>query len=88
MVHVFFGKDFSSSRFGFQGNIQYRTRNGGSDLEQPLERGGVIYRPEGLAGKYTIGLANITSRQFGSSKKTLTEKRAYQEALLPQNVGR
>ena len=84
----FFGKDFSSSRFGFQGDIQYRTWNGGSDLEQLLVRGGVTYRPEGLAGKYTVGLANITSGQFGSSKKTLTENRAYQEALIPQNVGR
>ena len=84
----FFGKDFSSSRFGFQGDIQYRTWNGGSDLEQLLVRGGVTYRPEGLAGKYTFGLANITSGQFGSSKKTLAENRAYQEALIPQNVGR
>ena len=84
----FFGKDFSSNRFGFQGDIQYRTWNGGSDLEQLLLRGGVTYRPEGLAGKYTVGLANITSGQFGSSKKTLTENRAYQEALVPQNVGR
>jgi len=84
----FFGKDFSTSRFGFQGDIQYRTWNGGSDLEQLLVRGGVTYRPEGLAGKYTIGLANITSGQFGSSKKTLTENRAYQGALIPQNVGR
>ena len=84
----FFGKDFSNNRFGFQGDIQYRTWNGGSDLEQLLVRGGVTYRPEGLAGKYTVGLANITSGQFGSSKKTLTENRAYQEALIPQNVGR
>ncbi len=84
----FYGKDFSNSPFGFQGDIQYRTWNGSNDLEQLLVRGGVTYRPEGSAENYTVGLANITSGQFGSSKKTLTENRAYQEVLIPQNLGR
>ena len=83
---VFFNKDLAESRFGFQGDIQYRTWDGGGDLEQLLIRGGLTYRPDTLPGKYTLGLANITSGQFGDSKQTRTEDRTYQEALIPQNV--
>ena len=28
---VFFNKDFTASRFGFQGDVQYRTWNGSGD---------------------------------------------------------
>ena len=83
---VFFSKDLAESRLGFQGDIQYRTWDGGSDLEQLLIRGGLTYRPNTLPGKYTLGLANITSGQFGDSKQTRTENRTYQEALFSQNV--
>ena len=83
---VFFSKDLAESRLGFQGDIQYRTWDGGSDLEQLLIRGGLTYRPHTLPGKYTLGLANITSGQFGDSKQTRTEDRTYQEALISQNV--
>ena len=79
-----FNKDFSESRFGFQGDVQYRTWDGGGDLEQLLIRGGLTYRPSELPGKYTLGVANITSGEFGASDQTQTETRSYQEALVPQ----
>lgn len=82
-----FNKDVAESRFGFQGDVQYRTWDGSGDLEQLLLRGGVTYRPDALPGKYTLGLANITSGQFGDSKQTRTENRTYQEAEIPQRVG-
>lgn len=82
-----FNKDFAESRFGFQGDVQYRTWDGSGDLEQLLLRGGITYRPNALPGKYTLGLANITSGQFGDSKQTRTENRTYQEAVIPQRVG-
>ena len=82
-----FNEDFTESRFGFQGDVQYRTWDGSGDLEQLLLRGGITYRPDALAGKYTLGLANITSGQFGESKQTRTENRTYQEAVIPQLVG-
>ena len=82
-----FNKDVAESRFGFQGDVQYRTWDGSGDLEQLLLRGGVTYRPDALPGKYTLGLANITSGQFGESKQTRTENRTYQEAEIPQRVG-
>ena len=82
-----FNKDFTESRFGFQGDVQYRTWDGSGDLEQLLLRSGITYRPDALPGKYTLGLANITSGQFGDSKQTRTENRTYQEAEIPQRVG-
>ena len=80
----FFSKDFAKSRLGVQGDIQYRTWDGGGDLEQLLIRGGLTYRPSELPGKYTLGVANITSGEFGASDQTQTETRSYQEALVPQ----
>ena len=36
---AFLSKDFTQSRLGVQGDIQYRTWDGGGDLEQLLIRG-------------------------------------------------
>ena len=85
---AFLNKDFAESRFGVQGDIQYRTWDAGGDLEQLLIRGGLTYRPDVLPGQYTLGVANITSGQFGQSKQTKTENRTYQEALIPQPLGK
>ena len=38
---AFLSKDFTQSRFGVQGDIQYRTWDRGGDLEQLLIRGGL-----------------------------------------------
>jgi len=83
----FFSHDFSDSKFGVQGDFQYRSWDSGDDLEQLLVRGGLSYRPDSLPGKYTFGIANITSGAFGSSSATTSETRLYQEALIPQKVG-
>ena len=83
----FFSHDFSDSKFGVQGDIQYRSWDSGDDLEQLLLRGGLTYRPDSLPGKYKFGVANITSGAFGSSSATTSETRLYQEALIPQKVG-
>jgi hypothetical protein len=75
-------------RIGFQGDIQYRNWDRFGDLEQLLIRGGVTISPEGGRSTYTFGLAHITSGAFGSSSATISEKRLYQEALVPAHVGR
>ena len=82
-----FNYDRKDSRWGAQGDIQYRNWDTIGDLEQLLIRGGLTYRPESLPGKYTLGYANITSGTFGSSSRTLREERAYQEALFPHRLG-
>lgn len=83
----FFGKNFDDSRWGYQGDVQYRNWDLGGDLEQLLLRGGVTYRPKGSNALLTVGYANITSGAFGSSNDTSREDRIYQEALLPQKLG-
>lgn len=36
---------------------------------------------------FTLGIANITTGQFGDSDDTSNENRIYQEALIPQKIG-
>ena len=74
--------------FGFQGDIQHRNWDSGGDLEQLLIRGGVTWRPEGGATQFTLGVANIASEPYGPSGEAVRENRLYQEASIPQRVGR
>ncbi len=80
----FWNTTFTESRFGFQGDVQYRNWNVIGDLEQLLLRGGVTYSPENANIKFTLGYAHITTGTYGDSKSTFPESRIYQEALLPQ----
>jgi hypothetical protein len=82
----FFNKQFKESRFGLQGDYQFRYWNVGNDLEQILLRTGVTYRPTDNA-LFTLGYANITTGEFGESDDTFNENRIYQEALLSQKIG-
>jgi hypothetical protein len=82
-----FIKQWSDSNWGFQGDIQYRSWDHGSDLEQLLLRGGITFSPTASNKLFTFGMANITSGQFGPSRKTVAENRVYQEALMPQRLG-
>jgi len=84
----FFNKSFEKSRFGVQGDLQYRAWNAGSDLEQLLLRGGLTYRPENVDALFTFGYANITTGAFGDSDATTGESRIYQEALLPHKLSK
>jgi len=83
----FFNKSFKNSRFGIQGDYQFRFWNIGSDLEQILLRTGVTYKPENANILFTLGYGNITTGQFGDSDDTFNESRIYQEALIPHKVG-
>jgi hypothetical protein len=82
----FFNKSFGGSRFGVQGDIQYRSWNAGGDLEQLLLRGGLTYKPKETNVLLTLGYGNITSGAFGDSDETSGESRIYQEALIPQKI--
>ena len=83
----FFSHSFGDSRWGVQGDAQYRNFDLGGDLEQLLLRSGVTYRPKNFNALLTLGYANVTSGTFGSSDATTHEERVYQEALLPHKVG-
>jgi hypothetical protein len=83
----FFNARFSESRFGIQGDVQYRNFNLGGDLEQLLLRAGVTFTPKNSGMTFTLGLANITTGALGENNDTFNENRIYQEVLLPQKVG-
>lgn len=80
-------KKFKDSRFGLQGDYQFRFWNMGSDLEQILLRTGATFRPREADILFTLGYANITTGVFGESDETTMEHRVYQEALFPQKIG-
>jgi hypothetical protein len=84
----FWSTRLEGSRWGFQGDGQYRAWDLGSDLEQLLLRGGVTYTTKKSDATFTVGYANVTSGEFGDSDDTLRENRIYQEALLPQKIGK
>ena len=84
----FFDAKFNESRWGVQGDLQYRNWNGFGDLEQLLLRSGVTYRPENTEVKLTLGYANITTGEFGDGDDTVSESRIYQEAFFPVNFGK
>ena len=81
------GTGFGESKFGVQGDIQYRNWNLGGDLEQLLIRGGISYSPTAANIKFVLGYGHITSGTFGESDATSAESRIYQEASLPQKLG-
>lgn len=83
----FWNTTFTDSKFGLQGDVQYRNWNIIGDLEQLLLRGGLTYSPEVMDAKFTAGYAHITSGTFGESSNTSAESRIYQEALLPHKLG-
>ncbi len=83
----FFNTTNKESKWGIQGDVQYRNWNLGGDLEQLLLRGGITYKPNNAAIKYTLGYGNITTGTFGNSSATTAESRIYQEALFPLKIG-
>lgn len=84
----FYKHQFKDSQFGIQGDLQYRNWNTIGDLEQLLIRSGFTFKPKQTNILLTLGYGHITTGQFGDSNTTTTESRIYQEALLPQKIGR
>ncbi|MEM7513219.1 MAG: DUF2490 domain-containing protein [Bacteroidota bacterium] len=84
----FWSASVNESPWGFQGDIQVRNWNIAGDLEQLLLRGGVTYTPKATKLKLTFGYAFIATGEPGDGDATVQESRIYQEALLPQTVGK
>ena len=83
----FYNHQFKDSQWGIQGDFQYRDWEFLGDQEQLLLRSGITFTPKNSGVMFTLGVANITSGQFGDSNETSNENRIYQEALLPQKIG-
>lgn len=84
----FFNHKFSDSQFGIQGDVQYRAWDLMADQEQLLLRSGLTYTPKNANVMFTLGFANITTGEFGDSNATSNEYRIYQEAIIPQKIGK
>jgi hypothetical protein len=84
----FWNTRLKDSQWGFQGDGQYRAWDLGPDMEQLLLRGGATYTTKKGDATFTLGYANITSGEFGDGDGTSGENRIYQEALLPQKIGK
>jgi hypothetical protein len=84
----FYNHQFKGSQWGIQGDIQHRDWQILGDSEQLLVRSGLTFKPKETNALFTLGLANITSGAFGDSDATSNENRIYQEALLPQKIGK
>ncbi len=84
----FFNAPSKSSQWGIQGDIQFRNWDILGDLEQLLIRGGLTWRPKSNDVMFTLGYASITTGVYGPSDATSHEHRSYQEALLPQQIGK
>lgn len=83
----FFNAKIKESPWGFQGDVQFRNWDLGSDLEQLLLRGGVTYSPKDANIMFTLGYGNITTGTYGDEDETTSESRIYQEALFPTMIG-
>ena len=83
----FFNTTFKESRWGIQGDLQFRNWNIGGDLEQLLVRSGLTYEPKNATIKLTLGYGNITTGSYGADNSTTSESRIYQEALWPVQFG-
>lgn len=82
----FYNVKFPNSKWGVQGDIQYRNWNYIGDLEQLLIRSGITYRPFDNNTLVTLGYGNITTGERGASDATVSESRIYQEVLIPNQV--
>jgi len=82
----FYQKKLAKSRFGIQGDFQYRAWNLRSDREQLLLRSGVTFRPKKDGVMFTLGYANVGTGTPGEADDVVTEHRTYQEVSLSQRL--
>lgn len=83
---LFWSARFSDTRFGAQGDVQYRQWDVIGDLEQLLLRAGFTFTPESAPVTFTLGGAHITTGEFGEGDDTFSERRIYQEALIRHSL--
>lgn len=85
---AYFGQArFAGSPLSVHAEIQVRTHEVASDLDQRLLRAGLQVTPPGTRLTLTQGIAHIRAEARGEPDTPVGEVRLYQEALAPQRAG-
>lgn len=80
-----FNAAIKETKFGLQGDLQYRNWNIAGDLEQLILRGGVNYNPNSNI-QVSMSYAHIISGAYGDSNASTIENRLQQDILLPHKI--
>ncbi|TBW27186.1 DUF2490 domain-containing protein [Gramella sp. KN1008] len=81
----FWNTDFNESKFGLQGDFQYRDHEIIGDFQQFIARAGVSYNPNSNL-KLVLGYGHFTSGTLGESTETSAENRIFQDVNLPHKI--
>lgn len=81
----FWNHNFKESKFGVQGDFQYRVHEVAGDFQQFIGRAGVSYAPNSNIS-FVGGYAYFISGTFGESTETSTENRLYEDINLPHKI--
>jgi hypothetical protein len=82
----FLNKQFKNSRFGIQGDYQFRFWNFGSDLEQILLRTGATYSPKNADILFTLGYANISTALLVKAPKPAWNTECIRKPCSPKKL--
>ncbi|MFK7864226.1 MAG: DUF2490 domain-containing protein [Pseudohongiellaceae bacterium] len=78
---------FNESRWGLRGDIQLRNWDIYRDTEQYLARAGFTYTPTTNRLSYQLGIASVTSTEFGPGNSSNTENRIFQDVTFRHRSG-
>lgn len=78
---------FADSQWGLQGDVQLRNWDIYRDTEQYLARGGVTYSSRQSSNTFQLGIASVTSTEFGEGESSNTENRIFQDLSIRQTIG-
>lgn len=81
----FWNHDFKESRFGIQGDFQYRDHQILGDFQQFIARAGLSYAPNANI-RFVGGYSHFTSGTLGESRETSTENRIFEDINLNHSI--
>mgnify|MGYP003148240458 CR=1 FL=1 len=81
----FWNTAFGESRFGLQGDVQYRDWKIIGDFQQLILRAGATYKVNANI-KLVLGYAYLNSGALGESDATFSENRIFQDINLPHKI--
>jgi len=87
--YMYFGNNKISKKLNFHNEIQYRSFDGGGDLEQLFVRTGIGYDLTEDNNNVLLGYGFVLSRPYENGEKAKNaEHRIFQQYITKQNFGR